>query len=136
MVFWTVSHCTTDNYREKYAEALKKYVEVDIYGACTNMSCNRNGKESCFVTEGPKYWFYLAFENSNCPDYITEKLWRALSLPVVPIAMGGGNYQQDAPPHSVINVNDYPSVKALANYLTYLTKNTVCFLVQTCKKGI
>jgi hypothetical protein len=129
MVFWTVSHCTTNNYREKYAEALKKYVDVDIYGECANVTCKRKVKESCFSIEGQKYWFYLAFENSNCPDYITEKLWRALTLPVVPIVMGGGNYEQDAPPHSFINVNNFPSVKDLADYLTYLTKNTVCFIL-------
>ena len=39
--------------------------------------------------------------------------------------MGGGNYTRDAPKNSVINVNDFPSVKALADYLTYLTENPV-----------
>ena len=39
--------------------------------------------------------------------------------------MGGGNYTRDAPENSVINVNDFPSVKALADYLTYLTENPV-----------
>jgi hypothetical protein len=67
----------------------------------------------------------LAFENSNCPDYITEKLWRILDSNIVPVVMGGGNYTRDAPQNSVINVNDFPSVKALADYLTYLTENPV-----------
>ena len=74
---------------------------------------------------GPHYWFYLAFENSNCPDYITEKLWRILDSNIVPVVMGGGNYTRDAPKNSVINVNDFPSVKALADHLTYLTENPV-----------
>ena len=39
--------------------------------------------------------------------------------------MGGGNYTRDAPENSVINVNDFPSVKGLADYLTYLTENPV-----------
>ena len=39
--------------------------------------------------------------------------------------MGGGNYTRDAPNNSVINVNDFPSVKALADHLTYLTENPV-----------
>ena len=39
--------------------------------------------------------------------------------------MGGGNYTRDAPENSVINVNDFPSVKALADHLTYLTENPV-----------
>ena len=32
--------------------------------------------------------FYLAFENSHCQDYITEKFWRALDKGIVPIVMG------------------------------------------------
>ena len=75
--------------------------------------------------QGSHYWFYLAFENSNCPDYITEKLWRVLDLNIVPVVMGGGNYSRDAPENSVINVKDFPSAKALADYLTYLTRNPV-----------
>ena len=81
--------------------------------------------------QGIHYWFYLAFENSNCPDYITEKLWRILDLPVVPIVMGGGNYRRDAPPHSVIDVNDFPHVKALASYLNFLMENPVRFRFTT-----
>ena len=29
-----------------------------------------------------KYKYYLAFENSNCVDYITEKFWDALKYRV------------------------------------------------------
>ena len=88
-------------------------------------------KDSCFANQGIHYWFYLAFENSNCPDYITEKLWRILDLPVVPIVMGGGNYRRDAPPHSVIDVNDFPHVKGLASYLNFLMENPVRFRFTT-----
>ena len=35
-----------------------------------------------------KYKFYLAFENSNCNEYITEKFWRYLSYGLVPVAFG------------------------------------------------
>ena len=74
---------------------------------------------------GHNYWFYLAFENSNCQDYITDELWKILNLNIVPVVMGGGNYTRDAPEKSVINVNDFPSVKAMADYLIHLTKNPV-----------
>ena len=30
----------------------------------------------CFTAK--EYYFYLAFENSDCKDYITEKFWSAL----------------------------------------------------------
>ena len=39
----------------------------------------------------------MAFENSICNDYMTEKFWRSLDLEIVPIVMGGGNYTRDAP---------------------------------------
>ena len=50
-------------------------------------------------------------------------------MPIVPIVMGGGNYAIDAPPHSVINVNDFSSVENLASYLKYLMINPVCTMV-------
>ena len=36
--------------------------------------------------------FYLAFENSNCKDYATEKFYISLDMAIVPIVMGGANY--------------------------------------------
>ena len=39
--------------------------------------------------------------------------------------MGGADYINDVPPHSVINVNDFPSVEALSTYLFYLMENPV-----------
>ena len=37
--------------------------------------------------------------------------------------MGGANYKEMAPPHSYIDVNDFKSIKDLANYLIRLSKN-------------
>lgn len=38
-----------------------------------------------------RYKFVIAYENSICNDYITEKLWRPLILGVVPIYFGAPN---------------------------------------------
>ena len=124
MAFWTVSHCTTDNYREKYVKKLQEYIQVDIFGHCMGQECPKGHKDTCFNL-AEEYWFYISFENSNCYDYITEKLWRTVEMPVIPIVMGGGNYTRDAPENSVIDVNDFASVKDLADYLIYLTNNPV-----------
>ena len=48
-------------------------LQVDIYGSCGNYSCPRTAK--CFNKLDTEYKFYLAFENSNCKDYITEKFF-------------------------------------------------------------
>ena len=36
--------------------------------------------------------FYLAFENSKCDDYVTEKFFATAKMDIVPIVMGGSNY--------------------------------------------
>lgn len=38
-----------------------------------------------------RYKFVIAYENGVCNDYITEKLWRPLTLGVVPIYFGAPN---------------------------------------------
>ena len=39
MVAWFVSNCMTTSGREHYADELKKYVELDVYGACGQLEC-------------------------------------------------------------------------------------------------
>lgn len=53
------------------------------------------------------YKFYLAFENSLYCDYVTEKFFHPLLHKTVPIVYGGTNYSAIAPPHSIINVDDF-----------------------------
>ena len=55
------------------------------------------------------YMFYLAFENSNCKDYATEKFYSSLDMAIVPIVMGGANYTKLLPPNSFINAAEYIS---------------------------
>jgi hypothetical protein len=50
-----------------------------------------------------------------------DRMWlQVMSLPVVPIVMGSGDYSKVCPPKSYIDVNDFASAKELANYLLYL----------------
>jgi len=76
-VAWLVSNCHAKNNRLEYAHELAKYIDVDIYGACGTLTCNRTGPDSCHNLLVKNYRFFLAFENSNCKDYITEKLYHA-----------------------------------------------------------
>lgn len=72
------------------------------------------------------YKFYLAFENANCHDYITEKFYlNGLGNNVVPIVMGAhpDEYRKRAPVHSYIHVEDFESPSKLAKYLKYLESN-------------
>ena len=38
--------------------------------------------------------FYLAFENSLCDDYITEKFFSTLKLNIIPVVLGSGKYEE------------------------------------------
>ncbi|EER17711.1 conserved hypothetical protein [Perkinsus marinus ATCC 50983] len=89
---------------------------------------------ACFEAYARRFRFYLAFENSRCRWYITEKLWKVYKwqikgIPLVPIVLGApkGDYEKLAPPGSFIHVDDFESPKALAGYLHYLMGNHSAF---------
>ena len=130
LVAWFVSNCNTHNNREKYVEELKKYIPVDVYGKCGPLKCPLTGnpqsphKEiSCYKMLNSTYKFYLSFENIFCKDYVTEKLFNILQIDVIPVVLGGTNYTRDAPPHSIINVQDFKNPESLAKRLKELDKN-------------
>jgi glycoprotein 3-alpha-L-fucosyltransferase len=71
-----------------FAHELAKYIQVDIYGACGTFKCSRTTADKCFDILDRDYKFYLAFENSNCRDYITEKFFvNGLSRNTLPIVV-------------------------------------------------
>ena len=127
-VMWAVSRC--GRIREKYVKKLVNYINVDIYGECSRIygqdnQCLRS--RNCDDVFKP-YKFTLAFENGVCTDYITEKFWIALQRNSVPVVLAKDYYSADVvPPGSFISVQDFPSVKALAEYLLYLDKNDTAY---------
>jgi alpha-1,3-fucosyltransferase len=70
--------------------------------------------------------FYLAFENSACTDYITEKFAR-LKHWLVPIVLNDEMYKDTVPKNSYIAVDKFPNIKALTNYLQYLQQNVTAY---------
>ncbi|XP_064624197.1 glycoprotein 3-alpha-L-fucosyltransferase A-like isoform X1 [Lineus longissimus] len=128
MAVMMVNNCYANTNRLEYAKKLREYgVHVDIFGKC--------GKRCpggwCQITDiAQHYKFYLAFENSHCPDYITEKFWtNALGHGMIPVALGTSkeDYLQVAPPHSFIHTADFQTVATLAEYLKLLDKNDVLY---------
>ena len=65
--------------------------QVDIFGTCPEEpwkpKCN-----DCVERVERDYLFYLAFENSLCDHYATEKMWRWLDKDIVPVVMGKADY--------------------------------------------
>ena len=77
-----------------------------------------------------KYKFVIAIENSNCLDYVTEKLVKAVAsgaIPIVASRNGRPDHRRYMPDHSFINVFDYPSVSALAADLKRIGSNKTLY---------
>ena len=125
-VAWLVSNCKAPSLRLQYVEELSKYIDVDIFGKCGNKQCPDN--MHCYDYLSKHYKFYLAFENSLCLDYITEKAWRALEKGLVPVVLGMGPYLGTLPPNSFIEVKSFTSPKALAKYLKLLHSNDSLYM--------
>ena len=110
---------------------LKKYIQVDIYGKCGNLTCANEydwASHDCLDMLNTTYMFYLSFENSLCLDYITDKFYRAIAIDVVPIVRGGTGQQEYTklvPRNWFINTAEFSSPKYLAEYLLYLKDNPV-----------
>ena len=124
-VAWMVSNCNTRSRRASYVRELQKYIDIDIYGNCGTLKCGnkRDRQVECYDMIQKNYKFYLSFENSECIDYVTEKLANVLDLDLVPIVLGGTNYTRDSPPHSVIDVYNFQSPRELALYINELDNN-------------
>jgi alpha-1,3-fucosyltransferase len=122
---WFVSNCKTSINREGYVRELRNYIPVDVFGKCLEnpKSCLRERHAECEAMLKRDYLFYLSFENSFCPDYVTEKLYTAFETGTIPVVFGGANYSLFAPPHTYINARDFKTPKLLAEYLIHLRRN-------------
>jgi hypothetical protein len=66
---WFVSNCQVSSEKRLYVNEMIRYgFDIDILGGC-----GPDGRRTKFELTILMYKFYLAFENSLCNDYITEK---------------------------------------------------------------
>uniref|UniRef100_A0A7E4ZWB1 Fucosyltransferase n=1 Tax=Panagrellus redivivus TaxID=6233 RepID=A0A7E4ZWB1_PANRE len=116
---WMVSHCSTASKRETYVAQLKKHMAVHQIGACNNVNCPRF--KDCEKEFIKTHYFYIAFENSVCNDYITEKFFRMREL-IVPIVLDRRVFRgiHEKLLNYTIVASDYESPQQLAEYLKFL----------------
>ncbi|GFY73774.1 glycoprotein 3-alpha-L-fucosyltransferase A [Trichonephila inaurata madagascariensis] len=122
------SNCGGRNHRWDYVKELQNHISVDIYGGCGTHKCPGHFTKDCPLIGD--YKFYLAFENSNCREYITEKLWwNAYGKDTVPVVMGApkSDYEKLCPPNSFIHTDDFESPSELAKYLDFLMNNYTAY---------
>lgn len=128
LVAWFVSNCGAPSGRDVYVAELKKYIDVDVYGGCGTMTCPKS--EDCNALLEKRYKFYLAFENSLCKDYATEKFWEKMTLNIVTVVLKRSMVDKHAPPGSFIAADDFDSPRSLAMYLKQLHEDPVLYLGQ------
>ncbi|KAK0044821.1 glycoprotein 3-alpha-L-fucosyltransferase A [Biomphalaria pfeifferi] len=137
MAAWLVSNCRAPSLRAEYVAEMKKHIEVDIYGHCGSTSdCPGNDKGVCMDSLLENYKFYLAFENSMCPDYITEKFFKVFhrKLNIVPVVRGGADYDRLLPTGSFINAAWFRTAKDLAVYLKTMSDTTYLTYLHNSQK--
>ncbi|XP_029964610.1 alpha-(1,3)-fucosyltransferase 4-like [Salarias fasciatus] len=116
-VAWVVSHWGDLLERVHFYKLLKDYIKIDLFGRAGTTTLPP-GKDSV-VQMIRRYRFYLAFENAQHTDYITEKLWNTVRGGAIPVVLGPSrkNYERFLPPQAFIHVDDFPTVQELALYL-------------------
>ena len=120
------------NGRQTLGQQLMSYIRIDSFGSCLNnaQSAQAQARSQSNAELYASYKFVLSIENSNCEDYVTEKLIDGLSSTSIPIVAGRSgkpDYTRFAPNHSYINIYDFKTVKELADYLTYLSNNETAY---------
>ena len=110
---------------------LQQHVPFDVMGRCgatpLPQGCRRGERPaphrvSCMKMIGEQYKFYLALENADCKDYITEKVWQnSLLADMVPVVWSvRTNMSEHLPPGSFINIADFPNAAAAAKHILYV----------------
>ncbi|XP_060934626.1 4-galactosyl-N-acetylglucosaminide 3-alpha-L-fucosyltransferase 9-like [Limanda limanda] len=129
LVCWIVNATnlnTSTEARYSYYRELAKLVKVNIFDSSS--AKNLKG-ENYFITIS-KCKFFLSFEDSVHPDYITETFNGPLSAGTVPIALGPPriNYENFYPSTSFIHINDFSGAFALAEYLLKVDEDNEAYM--------
>ena len=108
---------------------------IDSFGSCLHNTNDRTiprTPRNELIRVVSQYKFYLAIENSNCEDYITEKLNTAIESGAVPVVFAPNNvpdYRKILPMGSFINLADFSSAKKAASYLLRVASDDELYVV-------
>ncbi|XP_041654211.1 alpha-(1,3)-fucosyltransferase 4-like [Cheilinus undulatus] len=124
LLAWVISNWSESHARVAFYYQLRRYIKVDVFGRAGRPLPDDSGSGSVVRMLG-RYQFYLALENSQHTDYITEKLWNAVLAGSIPVVLGPTreNYERFLPPEAFIHVDDFPTARELARYLLRLRRD-------------
>ena len=99
-----------------------EHLPVDNYGNCfhnVDMPVTRGRGDYQTVKEEvlKQYKFAVAFENKVLENYVTEKVYNALSAGSIPIYLGAPDIMKHVPSGSIINAADFSGPAALAQHI-------------------
>ncbi|XP_022831167.1 alpha-(1,3)-fucosyltransferase 9-like [Spodoptera litura] len=115
--------------RNDYVKELRKYINVDVYGRCSDKnelrtSCPGNFHSDCDPIA--EYLFYLVLENTSCYQYLTEKVFHhAYSKGAIPVIFGPsrGDVESLLPPNSYIFADADTAIQNLAKDIKAVASN-------------
>ncbi|XP_045184649.1 alpha-(1,3)-fucosyltransferase C-like [Mercenaria mercenaria] len=119
------SHCNTSSYREIYVQKLSKYVPIDILGKCGKpWNCGTHYvHDDCFNLLNTTYKFFLAFENTFCNQYFSEKVYENFNYDII-LIVRGGSYREALsafPKGTLITTDSFKTIEGLGKYLGKLS---------------
>ncbi|KAL7079848.1 hypothetical protein ACQ4LE_000711 [Meloidogyne hapla] len=121
--YQAVTHCNAESGRDRLTFKLRELIPLDLAGLCFNGTHRPNW--DYHKTEIEKYFFYLAFENSVCPNYVTEKFWFAIRAFTVPVVLTRSVFVgMDIPDNAFIAVDDFSNLNELVDHLKALRNDT------------
>lgn len=112
-------NCHSLNHREDLVKALGEHIRVDSVSACLH---NANNPTKDKVKLVRQYRVYLAFENQNEHDHVTEKVYDGLEAGVPTVYLGAPNALSDnlVPSGSIIHANEFKTPRLLALFIRRL----------------
>jgi glycoprotein 3-alpha-L-fucosyltransferase len=116
-----ISNCYSQNKREDYLERLSSVISITRIGHCSSNKC-RKSREACLDQLADTHPFYLAFENSLCRDYATEKYANVIQNGrMIPIVFSRNSHRYI--PNSFIDADDFSTPEELGIFLRELVNN-------------
>lgn len=114
--------------RINFFHKLSRYRQVDSAGkAMNNIGQNVPFGLDAKIAFMRPYKFYMAFENSIVPGYVTEKICEAMLARCIPIYWGDPRVAEDFNPKSFLNYHDFPNEEALIERIREIDRDDALY---------
>ena len=116
--------------RIEILDGISQYKRVDSAGKLANNmghSIRGRGDQQSKIDFLSNYKFTIAAENVKNDGYTTEKIIHPLSVGSIPIYWGSSSVAEDFNAASFINVDDFPTLKELKEYVTMIDRDQALY---------